>query len=34
MDHRLPAWPLALGFACYSVTAIWFWLMLRHTLTA
>jgi MFS family permease len=32
MDRRLLAWPLVLGFACYSAAAIWFWLMLRHTL--
>src|SRR5919204_298830 len=32
MDRRLLAWPLVLGFACYSMAAIWFWLTLRHTL--
>jgi len=31
MDRSLLAWPLGLGFACYSAAAIWFWLMLRHT---
>jgi hypothetical protein len=34
MDRRLLAWPPALGFACYSAAAIWFWLMVGHTLTA